>query len=125
MELAHTILAMVDTRIARVRCNTCQKYHAFRKSPPGSSSERPASASSSPSRKKTSSVASVSILQQLASADASKARSYSPKESFAEGELLDHPTFGLGVVQTIRGEKIDVAFKAFAKTLVHKKTPPA
>jgi hypothetical protein len=118
MELAHTVLAMVGARIARVRCNTCQKDHAFRKSAPGAPSKRPAKAA--PLRQKAS--ASTSIPQQLASADASKARNYSPKESFAEGDILNHATFGLGLVQAVRGEKIDVAFKAFAKTLIHQKT---
>ena len=123
MELAHTVLAMVGARVARVRCNTCQKYHAFRKSAPGTSSPRPENPT--PSRPKTPAGSPISLLQQLAGADASKARNYSPKESFAEGELLNHPTFGLGFVQTVRGEKIDVAFKAFAKTLIHQKMPSA
>ena len=122
MELAHTILAMVELRIARVRCNTCQKDHAFRKNAPGTL-PAPAGNTSSSSRKKTSS-SHVSIPQQLASIDATKARNYSPKESFAEGDLLNHPVFGLGLVQAVRGEKVDVAFKAFEKTLIHQKAPP-
>lgn len=32
MLLGHTILAMVGSRIARVRCNTCQGEHNFRTS---------------------------------------------------------------------------------------------
>lgn len=120
LELAHTVLAMVGARIARARCNTCQKEHALRKSAPGAASSfRPTKPPAS--RPKT---AAVSIPQQLASLDASKARNYSPKESFAEGDILNHPTFGLGLVQTVRGEKMDVAFKAFAKTLVHQKVSP-
>jgi hypothetical protein len=122
MELAHTVLAMVGARIARVRCNTCRKDHAFRKSAPGASSKHPAN--TTPPRRKTS-APPTSIPQQLASLDASKARNYSPKENFAEGDILNHATFGLGLVQTVRGEKIDVAFKAFAKTLIHQKIPSA
>src|SRR5215475_1176125 len=30
MELAHTILAMVGQKIARVRCNTCGSDHVYR-----------------------------------------------------------------------------------------------
>src|SRR2546430_15525379 len=33
MNLGHTILAMVGTRPARVRCNTCQGEHNFRGAP--------------------------------------------------------------------------------------------
>ncbi|MCL2625958.1 MAG: hypothetical protein FWD46_03945 [Cystobacterineae bacterium] len=132
MELAHTILAMVDIRIARVRCNTCQTQHAMRKTAPGSASSTPTAPSPAPgrtpslgpSRAKASSSKASSILQLLAEADASKARNYSPRESFAEGDFLNHPTFGLGLVQAVRGEKVDVAFRAFEKTLVHGKMPP-
>jgi hypothetical protein len=122
LELAHTVLAMVGARIARVRCNTCQKNHAFRKNAPGAS---PGKTALAPSRqKKTAPSSSVSIPQQLASLDATKIRNYSPKESFAEGEALNHASFGLGLVQAVRGEKVDVAFKTFVKTLIHQKTPP-
>src|SRR5437588_9021934 len=33
MELGHTILAMVGSRPARVRCNTCQGEHNYRSEP--------------------------------------------------------------------------------------------
>ncbi|MCL2179154.1 MAG: DUF3553 domain-containing protein [Proteobacteria bacterium] len=122
MELAHTILAMVDLRIARVRCNTCQAQHSLRKNPRGGPS--PSSSSASPPRKTASPSMASSVPLLLASADASKARNYSPRENFAEGDFLNHPSFGLGLVQAVRGDKMDVAFKAFEKTLIHGKIPP-
>ena len=33
LTLAHTILAMVGTKLARVRCNTCNGDHAYRSAP--------------------------------------------------------------------------------------------
>lgn len=118
MVLAHTILAMVGTKIARVRCNTCMSEHAFRgttapqsRAPKKASSEKPARVV-------------VSFAQQLEGKDPSKARKYSPKETFVAGDLVDHPTFGLGIVNAVRVDKIDVAFKAFEKTLVHGRLPP-
>ena len=39
MTLGHTILAMVGTRIARVRCNTCNGDHVFRKESSSSAKE--------------------------------------------------------------------------------------
>jgi hypothetical protein len=49
------------------------------------------------------------------------ARTYSPKETFALGELVTHPKFGEGSVTAIRlGGKIDVAFPDTTVTLIHK-----
>ena len=53
--------------------------------------------------------------------DVSRARRYSAKERFSADDVLDHPVFGIGLVQEVRGDKISVAFKADVKTLVHGK----
>jgi hypothetical protein len=34
-------------------------------------------------------------------------------------QVIQHPTFGLGLVTAIRGDKADITFKSEAKTLVH------
>jgi hypothetical protein len=34
-------------------------------------------------------------------------------------QVIQHPTFGLGLVTAIRGDKVDITFKSEAKTLVH------
>ena len=57
--------------------------------------------------------------QQLEGKDLSKARPYSPKDTYALDEVLSHPTFGIGLVTGVRDDKVDVAFKAAQKTLVH------
>ena len=53
--------------------------------------------------------------------DISRARPYSAKDRYNAEELLQHPVFGIGLVQEVRGDKISVAFKADVKTLVHGK----
>jgi len=47
------------------------------------------------------------------------ARPYAPKASFAEGEAIDHPKFGVGRVVKVAGRKIDVEFEGGRRTLVH------
>jgi hypothetical protein len=113
MELGHTVLAMVGTKPARVRCNTCQGEHNYR----GSSAPTPRRASAATREKPQ--VTSWEAL--LANKDLSRARTYSAKEKFAADEVLNHPIFGIGLVQEVRGDKIQVAFKADVKTLVHGK----
>ena len=53
--------------------------------------------------------------------DVSRARRYSAKDRFQADDVLEHPVFGIGLVQEVRGDKISVAFKADVKTLVHGK----
>jgi len=34
-------------------------------------------------------------------------------------QVVRHPTFGLGIVRSVRPDKMEVAFKAALRTLVH------
>ncbi len=122
MSLAHTILAMVGSKIARVRCNTCGGDHVFRSGPPGSSSPRSASSSSSSSGGAKKQI--ISFQERLAGHDLNAVEPYSPRLTYAVDQLIKHPTFGIGIVSAVRGDKVDVAFKADMKTLVHGRTPP-
>ncbi|XXF81358.1 hypothetical protein P2318_16825 [Myxococcaceae bacterium GXIMD 01537] len=126
MNLAHTILAMVGTKIARVRCNTCGGDHAFRSAPgttdraptPSARSSSPRASSSSRSSERAEKVV-ISFEEQLAGKDLANAPKYSPKDTYKVDQVLQHPTFGLGLVRVVRGDKVEVAFKSETKTLVH------
>ncbi len=121
MTLAHTILAMVGTKIARVRCNTCGGDHAYRAAP--GATDRP-TASRGTTRAATAKAEKaekvvISFEEQLAGKDIASAPKYSPKDTYKVDQVLQHPTFGLGLVTVVRGDKVDVAFKSETKTLVH------
>ncbi|WP_426752152.1 hypothetical protein [Myxococcus sp. Y35] len=125
LTLAHTILAMVGTKIVRVRCNTCGGDHAYRGAPgvtdrPSSSTTRTARTSSS----STSSAAKaekiiISFDEQLAGKDVANAPRYSPKDTYRVDQVIQHPTFGTGFVTAVRGDKVDITFRTDTKTLVH------
>ena len=114
--LAHTVLAMVGKTIARVRCNTCGSDHAFRRAP-GASAPARTPTGSRPAR------TLVGFAAQIEARGASTARAYSPALTFQVDELITHPTFGLGIVRAVRLDKVDVAFKAAERTLVHGRQP--
>jgi hypothetical protein len=116
MTLAHTVLAMLGSKIARVRCNTCGGDHSFRGAPGA------APRSSAPANAKRTTKAEkivISFQEQLASKDLASARVYNIRDTYAADEVINHPTFGLGIVTAVRADKVEVAFKADAKTLVH------
>ena len=105
--LGHTVIAMVGPRPVKVECNTCRTVHALRRGP---AAPRPALVRPRPA----------GFDQLLAARDASTARRYSPRERYAEGQVLDHPQFGRGFVSALRdGGKLEVTFRGGVKTLVH------
>jgi hypothetical protein len=50
------------------------------------------------------------------------ARTYSARETFAVGELVEHPKFGLGNVTSVATQRIEVEFSDGTRALVHAKT---
>ncbi len=66
-------------------------------------------------------LASLTELLELAWEDPEPAaRAYSPRESFAVGDLLDHPTFGCGTVEAAWETSVEVEFEDGSwRTLVH------
>lgn len=127
LNLAHTIIAMVGPKVVKVKCNTCGGEHTYRGVQPlvklqsFAAPKRVTSSSASP-RKAPAVV--VSWDEQFKGKDLSKAKKYSPRETFAVDDVVDHPTFGLGLVRAVRDGKVEVAFKQEDKLLVHGKAPP-
>ena len=119
MELGHTILAMVGKKPVRVRCNTCGGEHNYRRS------SAPARKGSwVPASERATRPAVTSWEALLREKDVSRARRYSAKERFQADDVLEHPVFGIGLVQEVHGDKMRVAFKADTKLLVHGKPGP-
>ena len=107
--LGHTVIAMVGARPVKVQCNTCHVVHAYRDGA-GQGASRPAR-----DRPRT-----PGFDELLAARDVAGARRYSPRETYGLGQVLDHPEFGRGFVSTVRDAgKLEVTFRAGAKTLVH------
>jgi hypothetical protein len=131
LTLAHTILAMVGPKIARVRCNTCGGDHVYRAAP--GVTDRPSSSSSTARAARAASAAAtkaekviISFEEQLAGKDVASAPKYSPKDTYQVDQVIQHPTFGTGFVTAVRGDKVDITFRTETKTLVHGRGgPPA
>lgn len=132
LNLAHTIIAMVGPKVIKVKCNTCGSDHQYRGQQPlvkatsfAAPKKSSSSSSASGAKAKTPKSAAVTISwdEQFKGKDLTKAKKYSPKETFKVDDVVDHPTFGLGLVRSVRGDKIEVGFKQEDKVLVHGKGP--
>jgi hypothetical protein len=115
--LAHTVHAVVGGRPVKVECNTCHSVHRYRQ-PPGSARVRPGpSRAARPAREKPVAVPFDSL---LAARNVARARRYSPRDTYAIDDVVDHPTFGRGFVSGMRdGAKLEVTFRTDVKVLVH------
>ena len=126
--LRHTIVALVDGRPARVKCNTCEGEHVYRA--PSEAADAPPAAAKAPraaASKSSKGSAKAATLEaewaaQLAATGSRARREYSPKEAFRSGEVMEHPSFGAGIVQRVlEAGKILVLFSTGAKILVCRK----
>ena len=117
--LAHTIEAMVGDKPARVHCNTCNAQHTYKAYKPGEAPgarRREVGDGQAPQAPK----ARASRYQSLLKKNTGTAKTYSIKDRYAPGDVVDHPSFGCGVATAVKdGTKIEVLFEGGSKVLVH------
>ena len=122
--LAHTIVTMKDAKTPdKVLCKTCKGTHSFKdpSAPKAKTSVNKVIKSGRASSKRpTESVGE--LWNKAMTKNTASAKSYSIKGSFITGDLIDHPTFGQGIVEKlIDNNKIEVLFQDDYRTLMHKK----
>lgn len=134
----HVVVAMTGAVPAKVECLSCHKQHKYKGYPPG---EKPPGKSSVKKDKDSGTAAARRTAKPGASAEpaiptvnpldallASRAgvptRGYSPAERYAVGELLSHPSFGVGAVtSTPSPGKMAVLFRDSTRLLLHERQP--
>jgi len=116
MELAHTIIAMVDELPKKVKCNTCNAKHNYRLKPVVKSAGKIRKTGG----KRKSGLSNLKIYEShLAGFDLSRATKYKMESSFTQDEVIDHPHFGSGiVVSVVDSKKIEILFKDGPRILV-------
>lgn len=114
-ERTHVIAAMDGEKVRKVTCSMCNSTHNYKTAPSSASKSSTgrtsrASKSSGGSRKS----AAFSI-------DASRpAKTYDMGASFSEGDVINHPKFGLGsVLAIVPPNKMEVRFQEGTKLLLH------
>ena len=107
----HVLISLSDGKPDLVQCRICDRQHKFR--PPT----------------KAKKVNSVSLTEKKAAENKkwkqlssevkpAKARAYSMNEGYKNNTLVDHPTFGIGIVQRVTGtQKMEILFEDGLKIL--------
>ncbi len=117
MVLAHTVHAVMGGAPVKVECNTCHGVHRY-KGARGASEPRSSGGSRTarPARERP----AVAGFDELLASRRSPPRPYSPKQTFAVDDLVDHAIFGLGFVSAVRDAgKVEITFRSDVKILIH------
>jgi hypothetical protein len=122
--LHHTIETLDAGRPARVHCNTCHSQHAFKPYLPGESprdvQKKERDAERGPRAPQPGMAKASHYEELLRGRNPAAAQGYSPKVRFAPGDLMQHPTFGLGVATAAKDNaKIEVLFSDGPRVLIH------
>jgi len=118
LTLAHIIISMKDVNtIGKVQCKTCQATHAYKD--PASKTKKVRSKKATLPGTRAKSIPINELWTEELGKASGKAKTYTIRESFEVGDLLDHKKFGPGIVQGFVDGKIEVLFQHEIKTLVH------
>ena len=118
--LTHTVVLHNSKGIVeRVQCRTCgseHKYHPEKKKAAKKAAKKPAK---KPRAAKTKKPDAAAIFEQLAAKfQDNKPVPYTMQGSYKTDDVIDHKTFGKGIVTGISYQKIEVAFADAPRLLV-------
>lgn len=102
--LDHVIVAMTGNVIAKVKCQTCKSTHKF-KDP-----SEPVKVRTPRAKKSTGDLSAATWESALADAKG-KEHAYSMVAKYRIGDIVDHQTFGKGIVRKLHMNKCDVLFR--------------
>ena len=115
----HTIIAVDDGKVAKVQCNTCGGRHNYRPAKPEVKKAAKVSPAKARARLSKEIKQAEYFEKVMGDRDQAKTLPYAMTADFNENDLVDHPTFGLGVVTSkIASDRIEVAFREALKILV-------
>jgi hypothetical protein len=120
----HVVVAMVSGVPAKVECTSCHKQHAFRSGPPGDKKEaarKTGRLTSGGRARKAPGMPTPAPPIDMAERMAGKIPGkYDPQHAFAVDDVVEHPSFGKGVVTCLPGpQKMEVLFESGPKVLSH------
>jgi hypothetical protein len=124
-ERYHRVLAHTSETSARVECEVChsKKKYTLPKAKPASKS----SSSKTVTRKKSETASSRKLsheneYQQMLEAQSnSDVNKYTMKTKYVVQNKIEHPKFGVGIIKTVFGDKIEVVFSDEVRMLVHNR----
>jgi hypothetical protein len=111
----HTVVGVDRKKPKRVQCKTCEDAHPYRASKP---TDKKKGAGASKAKRCQSGDLSYDSLMK--GRDLSQTTQYDMTQQFSDRDLLNHETFGVGLVTRVLVDgKIEVMFSTGCKLLAH------
>ncbi len=120
LDLWHTVIAKVDGLIRRVKCNTCKTEHSLRGQAKLPAHKRVAAKPPMTTIVRMRDRVPHKPWEELIQGRENEEKiEYSPKAPLAKNTLVKHPSFGIGIVTDVSGDKTKatVLFKEGEKVL--------
>ena len=119
-ERSHTVTAMDGETVKKVTCSMCGGLHNYKPSPAAASTTERATKSKGTTSSKSSGTKRSREVAAFAIDPKRPVKSYNMDSNFSAGDVINHPKFGLGSVESSPGpNKIEVRFQEGKKMLVH------
>lgn len=116
MELSHVVLSHNrEGIINKVKCHTCGSEHKYRIEKPKKSRKTPKKADKSKRTKKRTKNNYDALIEKFHKKDPVP---YSMSGSFQEDDVVDHKSFGIGVVTDVSTQNMEVIFPEGPRFLV-------
>ncbi|HEY3357161.1 MAG TPA: hypothetical protein VGQ83_28180 [Polyangia bacterium] len=118
-DTTHVVITKYEDEIRRVQCNPCGDVHSYRK-PRGEMDDEPPEPLAV---KKRAQLKKPTFEEYVAASRKSETpRPYGFRETYANGDLVSHPKFGLGYVsELLSDDKLEITFKDGRRILVHNR----
>ncbi|MBZ0156023.1 MAG: hypothetical protein K8I29_07375 [Alphaproteobacteria bacterium] len=112
LDLTHIVIAMVGQKIVKVQCRTCGSIHGYRNREPVKRAAGGGEHRTGGVRKSQEPVRTGIDMWEAGMAKArGRELPYDMGQSFEEGDIIAHPSFGKGVVLRTHYRKCDVLFR--------------
>lgn len=114
----HTVITRYEDEVRQVQCGTCGHVHVFKPVRPEATEEE--IVESSGGRRRT--VKKLNWDEAMRHLGTARPRPYGFRETYRQGEYLDHAKFGKGYVnEVVDDTKIEAVFKDGPRVLVHNR----
>lgn len=108
----HVIVSLVAGEPAKVQCTVCQGFHNYRAPAKPGAHSRPSKSGAVRRRPAPVSAVEEEWQQRVEEGNAADIRPYTMDTSLRAGDLIDHPSFGLGWVRrTLSPNTVEVLFR--------------
>ena len=119
-DTSHTIITKYEDEIRRVQCSPCGDVHSYRK-PRGEVEDEAPEPVAAKKRAAAKKPGWKEAMDRAGPKGVANARPYSIRDTYADGDLVSHPKFGVGYVTEITENKVEITFEDERRLLVHNR----